>query len=99
MKDDTRQTAQSVLLDFLDAPLSDDDCTRFFVPKGTSRLKGLLMAQIARAYQGDSRAFEALMKVAYGQPLPLDDVGAEDALSQALRELADELDGRTAAEC
>lgn len=96
---DERQTAQAVLLDFLDEPLSDADCIRFFVPKGTSRLKGLIMAQVAKAYTGDSRAFEALMKVAYGEPLLVDDIGAEDALSQALRELADELDGRTAAEC
>lgn len=96
---DDRQTAQAVLLDFLDEPLSDADCVRLFVPKGTSRLKGLIMAQVAKAYTGDSRAFEALMKVAYGEPLLVDDIGAEDALSQALRELADELDGRTAAEC
>ena len=92
MSDVTRPTAQSILLDFLDAPLSDDDCTRFFVPKGTSRIKGLLMAQIAKAYQGDSRAFEALMRVAYGDILPMDIDDSEDDLSKSLRELADELD-------
>lgn len=87
--DEIEKKATEFLIELLEEPISPDECALYNLERGTSRIKAVLLAQIARAYAGDTKAADFLFNLAYSEPFRNSD--KSDPLSEALEQIAQQL--------
>lgn len=71
----------------LNETITDEEAEYFCLDPETTHAKAILLAQIAKAYAGDTRAAEFVIELANDEGLLRED-DCEDPLSKALREMA-----------